>query len=221
MGLKLGKPLLNTTRTVDGVYRINDLYDEFDRKQRPEETAIDYFNHLVRIRSELLAAGEELKESRVSGKLIAGLRDEYSTVTDSVDQNDGSFTLATTRRWIQQAGKRVESRLAASIKEHEINAAYKAQFQSKQLSRPQIGRFRGKCFNCNKFAGHKANECPEPKRERKNTKTSAVAFPAFAHQRHSAFPAMTSRTSANEATDSDSGSDGYRISPALPPPGLL
>ena len=94
----------------DGVYRINDLYDEFDRKQRPEETAIDYFNHLVRIRSELLAAGEELKESRVSGKLIAGLRDEYSTVTDSVDQNDGSFTLATTRRWIQQAGKRVESR---------------------------------------------------------------------------------------------------------------
>ena len=72
-------------------------------------------------------------------------------------------------------------------------------------------------FNCNKFAGHEANECPEPKRERKNTKTSAVAFPAFAYPRHSAFPAMTSRTSATEASDSDSGRDDYRISPARSP----
>lgn len=199
----------------DGVHRINDLKREFNRDQLPSENCIQYLNHLVSIRTQLISCGESVPETAVAIQVVAGLREEYATITDTMDQYDDSLTIANVRRTLSQSGVRIERRraqresaaaaftaaqnaavsaeafAAATARISQLEAQLEAQrlpaggpaSRGRRVTRGQMRPFKGKCFNCNRYAGHKAADCPEGhggrNRHSANTaSTTPVAFPA-------------------------------------------
>ena len=212
----------------DGVHRKCELMEEYNRKQNAGETCIEYFNHKVGIRTQLIAIGEDVSESNLVIGIIAGLRDEYGSITDNIDQNDAAaMTITHMRRVLLQAGRRIEARIAnkealsnkaafsASGDESFTAAAFAAlkvennelKEQLQKLSNKQpyhnTGRFRGNCNKCGK-PGHKAKDC----RSRPSQGACNVES-----QHHCAFPALAGPPIENGDNDSDSD-DEFEIVPA-------
>jgi hypothetical protein len=101
-----------------GVHRRGDLLDELDEPQRGGESCMDFFNRLVDIRAQLSRVDEEVSDRRIVLNLIRGLRPEYSTMTDTLNERDEKLTLDFMEELLETTGVRIENRLRKLSKLH-------------------------------------------------------------------------------------------------------
>ena len=216
----------------DGIHRRGDLLDALDEKQRQEETCVDFFTRLLDVQAQLARVDEVVPDRRIVMNVVRGLRPEYSTMTDALNERDSSLTLDFVENLLATTGVRIERRLAEAHESEPGKTAFPAVSDDDNLrtmlqdlqrevaslkgvhgesgassNRGNGGRptFRGTCFTCGQ-RGHRRQDCRVKRPPRVNT-ADATPFGGYV-----AFPANMSASIPD--------SDGFLAATVKVPPYL-
>ena len=72
-------------RESSGLYRRADLRKSLQEAQNDAETFVQFLNRLLRLKNKLARVGETGSNDAILMYLLAGLRDEYASITDTWD----------------------------------------------------------------------------------------------------------------------------------------
>ena len=202
-----------------GLYRRADLQKSLQEVQHDTETAAQFFNRLLRLRNKLARVGETVSDDTILMHLVAGLRDEYASITDTWDES--TMTLDKAKTDLKVKAVRVEQRMA---REHSGKAAgfqatttppmsveqlqrrvaelesvianSKTQFSvgngSRGNTRQPGGRiFKGVCYGCGE-RGHRRSECSKRPSPHQSANQAAASRELEEDISPIAFPAIVS-----------------------------
>ncbi len=169
-----------------GLYKRADLQKSLQEAQQNAEIVVQFLNRLLRLKNKLARVGETVSDDTIMMHLVARLRDEYYSITDTWDES--TMTLEKNKTDLKVKAVRVEQRMARehSSKSSGFHASTTSSMSMDQLqrrvaelegmvastkapifgssgsrgnTRQPCGRiFRGVCYGCGE-RGHRRNKC--------------------------------------------------------------
>jgi predicted amino acid-binding ACT domain protein len=79
-----------------GLYKRADLQKGLQEAQQDAEIATQFLNRLLRLKNKLARVGETVSEDTILMHLVAGLRDEYVSITETWDESTMTLEKAKT-----------------------------------------------------------------------------------------------------------------------------
>ena len=79
-----------------GLYKRANLQKGLQEAQQDAETATQFLNRLLRLKNKLARVGETVSEDTNLMHLVAGLRDEYVSITETWDESTMTLEKAKT-----------------------------------------------------------------------------------------------------------------------------
>jgi hypothetical protein len=221
-----------------GLYRRADLQKGLQEAQQDAETATQFLNRLLRLKNKLARVGETVSEDTILMHLVAGLRDEYASITDTWDES--TMTLEKAKTDLKVKAVRVEQRMAReqSGKAAGFQASTTPSMSMEQLQRrvaelegmvastkaPTFdsggfrgttrqtgGRiFKGVCYSCGE-RGHRRSECVKRVAPYQSANQAAAGKPIDQDNNPIAFPAIVSVRSWADVVRQEIQSAGYGV----------